>query len=249
MSLKGIIFDKDGTLFDYHSVWAPVFRVGIEDVLKSLGRSGDDQLRRALLQLLGIGDDEVYPEGLVFKSNSLRMLSDMWIFAKRWGISYRKLFSSFKRAYHGNREALKDSLPRAKPTGNLQLICSRLREEGYRIGLATSDHRESTDLCLDILGIREFFDFISTYDDHYRKKPHPESFQAFCRTFQLTSDQVAVVGDAVVDMRYGKRSRAGYTVALLTGSGDIKSLSRYAHAVYPDLDGLLTDPIIFPPRR
>ncbi len=245
MALKGIIFDKDGTLIDYYSVWAPVFRNSTDMILDRVGRSGDEELRRNILLLLGIDDHGVYPKGLVFDSSSTLMLVKMWIFAKKWNISFRKLFRAFKEGYNGSREMLKDSIINAKPTGDVKRLFSRLKDAGYKIGLATSDNLESTELCLKILDIRDYFDFISTYDDHYRKKPHPESFNAFCDAFSLRPSEVAVVGDAVVDLHYGRKAKSGYNVAVLTGSGDYRRLSRKADAVYADLDELHDDPQIF----
>ncbi len=246
MALRGIIFDKDGTILDYYSVWAPVFRSSIDTVLEQVGRSGDQLLRRKLLHLLGIGDSGVFPKGLVFSSNSTLMLLRMWLFAKRWKISFRKLLKAFKEGFTGSRELLKTTLPEARPTGDVHKLFSRLKKCGYVLALVTGDTSESTSMCLEHLDIHSYFDFISTYDDQYRKKPSPQSLQAFCRKFSLDPSEVAVVGDALVDMKYGKRGKAGYRIAVLTGSGDYKRLARHAHVVYANLHELLEDSRLFP---
>lgn len=246
MALRGIIFDKDGTLLDYFSVWGPIFRSSIDTVLVQVGRSGDQQLKEDLLRMLGIGETGVHPQGLVFYSNSRFMMLHMWLFAKRRRISFRKLVQAFREGFTGSRELLKETLPKAQPAGDLHQIFRMLKDRGYTIGMVTTDTSESTHLCLDILGIRSYFDFISTYDDGYKKKPSPESFNAFCRDFSLSPSEVAVVGDAVVDFKYGKRGKAGYLIAVLTGSGDHRNLSKHAHVVYENVDGLLSDPVLFP---
>ncbi len=245
MALRGIIFDKDGTLFDYYSVWAPVFRSGTELILQRLGRPDDEQLRKHILLMLGIGETGVHSGGLVFDSSSKVMIARIWLFSRRWGISFRKLLGAFKEGYHGGRELLQESLSGARPAGDLPGLFNRLKDGGYTIGLATSDTAESTGMCLKILGIEHYFDFISTYDDHYRKKPHPQSLRAFCDTFSLHPRETAVVGDSVIDMIYGKRARAGYNIAVLTGCGDKRRLSRHADAVYENIFSLHEDSRLF----
>lgn len=246
MALRGIIFDKDGTLLDYYSVWAPVFRNSIDMILDRVGRSGDEQLRREILRMLGIGDDGVHAKGLVFDASKKVMLAKMWMFSKRWGISFRKLLAAFKEGYHGGRAHLESSLAQAEPAGNPKKLLSRLKDAGYAVGMVTSDTRKSTDMCLDILEVSQYFDFISTFDDQYRNKPHPESLRAFCSRFSIEPSETAVVGDTVIDLIYGKRGKAGYNVAVMTGCGDHKRLSRHADVVYDTIDDLHNDIRVFP---
>ncbi len=53
-------------------------------------------------------------------------------------------------------------------------------------------------------------------------------------------------GDTITDMLFAKRAKAGYTIALLSGSNDKKSLRRLSDVVYPDISALLTDKRLFP---
>ncbi len=247
--LRGIIFDKDGTLIDYYSVWGPVFRHNITSVLQQLGRSGDAELEQEMLKLLGITDSGVYPKGLVFGANSSLMLIRMWIFARKWKLSFRNLLQAFRQAFYGSRDMLAQSLTQANSTGDLHRLFRELKERDYKIGLVTGDTAESTKLCLEQLGIIEYFDFISTHDDQFKNKPDPQTLLLFCRQFLINPREVAVVGDSAVDFLYAKKGMAGYSAAVLTGSNDVKKLSRMAKAVYPDLNGLFDDPVIFPKQQ
>lgn len=246
MNVKGIIFDKDGTLFDYYSAWAPIFREQISSILDAVERPDDRELEAKILKMLGIGEHGVHPGGIVFRANQASIVLSIWNFARKERISFRKLMASFKENYYGSRDMISRTLPNAAASKDLHALFSRLRNLGYKLGIVTSDNRESTELCLQVLGIKGDIDFISTFDDGYPKKPKTGSFTAFCSAFQLKASEVAVIGDAPVDMKYGKKAGAGYRVAVLTGSKHIKQLSRYAHVIYDNLDHLQADPVLFP---
>jgi len=55
-----------------------------------------------------------------------------------------------------------------------------------------------------------------------------------------------MVGDTITDMLFAKRSKAGYTIALLTGSNDRKRLRPISDVIYADISALLQDKRIFP---
>lgn len=246
MRYKGIIFDKDGTLFDYYAVWGPVFRKNIDYILKDFGRSDDHRLRKNMLYMLGIGDDGINPDGLIFKHNGALMLVHLFLFSKRNHIPYKQLIEGFKNGYYDSQQLIKESLEKASAETTLIPLFTKLKQYGYMIGIATSDNSESTSICLSHFGIEPFVDMVTTYDDHYKKKPNPESLLAFCRRFSLQPSELVVVGDASVDMKYARRGKAGYRIGVLTGSRDIKRLSRLADIIYPSIIDLINDPTLFP---
>lgn len=246
MPYKGIIFDKDGTLFDYYDVWAPVFRSSITSILSQLGRSDDRELASSMLRMLGIGDEGINPKGLVFKHNGSYMLMRLFLFSRKHRLHYKKLIKCFMEGYYDSQDLLKDSLESVS-SSQLAPLFSDLKAAGYKIGIATSDNRESTDICMQHFQIEQYIDMIATYDDHYKKKPHPDSMRAFCRKFGFSPEEVIVVGDAPVDMKYARRGKAGYIIGVLSGSGDVKSLTRLADTVYEDILSLSRDTTVFPP--
>ena len=51
MALRGILFDKDGTLIDFRATWVPAYRGVAEELAVGLG--GSAALARVLLARLG----------------------------------------------------------------------------------------------------------------------------------------------------------------------------------------------------
>ncbi len=245
MSYKGIIFDKDGTLFDYYTVWSPVMRTSMSKILATMEKDDDKELEKELLFLIGIGEHDINPKGLIFIHNKAIALFNLFIFCKMNHLHYRKLVSALMTKYYDAKELLKDSLITHTDENRLLPLFTKLKEYGYIIGVVTSDNANSTKVCLDHFSITPFISMISTYDDHYKRKPNPNVFQVFCEKFSLAPEEVVVVGDASVDMRFAKRGKAGYKIAVLTGSKNEKSLNRLADVVYPTVLNLLEDKKLF----
>ena len=246
MNFKGIIFDKDGTLFDYFSVWGPVITEFTEKALLDLDREDTEELRIKFLKMLGVGSDHMEADGLVFMSNKFLMLSRIFIFCLRYKLDFKKMVSRIKAGYFDSHHIIKDALLRISPGDSIHTLFEKLKHNGYKIGVVTSDTAQSTKICLEHLGIAEYVDFISTFDDNFSKKPNPEALNVFCQKFSLNPEEVVVVGDAPVDMKFAKKGKAGYAIAVMTGSNDIKRLSRSADVLYQNLDCLHNDSRLFP---
>lgn len=245
MSYKGIIFDKDGTLFDYYTIWAPVFKTTIKSIIESFDRAGDEDLEREMLHMLGLGLEKVNPDGLIFQHRKFFMLFNIYTFSRKHKLPFTPLVKAFENSYYEGKNHIKASLIAHTDENILIPLFEKLKEKGYRIGIATSDNKDSTMVCLEHFHLLPFIDVIYTNDDHFKRKPNPESFNAFCKEFSLLPEEVAVVGDATMDLTYAKRGKAGYRVGVLTGSKDVKKLSRLAHVIYPSVHELMEDPVLF----
>ncbi len=246
MSYKGIIFDKDGTLFDYYTIWAPVFKTTIKGILENFDRGEDADLERDMLHMLGLGLEGVNPRGLIFKHRKPFMLLYIYRFSRKHKLPFAPLVKAFENSYYDGKDYIKASLIAHTDENDLLPLFEKLQKHGYRIGIATSDNKESTLVCLEHFHLIQFIDMISTNDDHFKRKPSPESFVAFCKKFSLLPEEVVVVGDATMDLAYAKRGKAGYRVGVLTGSKDVKRLSKLAHILYPSVHELIHDPKLFP---
>jgi phosphoglycolate phosphatase len=246
MNFRGIIFDKDGTLFDYFSVWGPVITEFTDKALLDLERDNKNEIRSKFLKMLGVGADCMNANGLVFMSSKFFMLSRIFIFCVRYKLSFRKMVSSIKTGYFDSHHLIKDALIRINPGDSIHKLFKKFKNSNYKIGIVTSDNTQSTQVCLEHLGIEDYVDFISTFDDDLAKKPNPEALNSFCMKYSLKPEEVVVVGDAPVDMKFAKKGKAGYSIAVMTGSNDVKRLSRTADVLYQNLECLRTDSRLFP---
>ena len=250
-NLKGIVFDKDGTLFDYAQVWAEVLSEAITTAFSEMGKNKGKNKRAqlAMLRLMGIDDDgNTLAKGLVFTHKKRVIIKRYLIYCIRYRINALKTF----RVYHQNiknSEMLVSERLKTLDFSMQQQLFTKLKENGYHIGIITSDTESSSKVFLSLMGLDHMVDFLSTRDSKYHKKPHPQAFEAFCSRYSLNSGEVAMIGDTETDMRMAKKAKAGYTIAVLSGSNDRKLLRRYADVVYKDVSYLSDDRKLFPSAK
>ncbi|MGE4453426.1 MAG: HAD family hydrolase [Sphaerochaeta sp.] len=244
--LKGIIFDKDGTLFDYAQVWETILKEGIALTFNSMGKSHHQSAKQAMLSLMGIDENgRCIPRGLVFTHRKIQILRRFLLYCIRYRVNAIQAIKGYQRSVKHSEVLLNEKL-REMDFSVQQTLFSRLKQEGYHIGVITNDNETSTNIFLSLMGLEKMVDFIASRDSHYRRKPHSEAFNAFCSQSGLSPSQVAMVGDTITDMLFAKRSQAGYTIALLSGSNDKRRLERLSDIVYEDISSLMSDTRLFP---
>ena len=198
-------------------------------------------------RIVGVdGEGRTYPDGIIFRHDRL-LLATLRILRMtfRYHMNPWRVWKSVKGIINHEDFGLKERLAHMEFPGVKEVI-EAMHERGYIIGIVTTDTTVSTELFLEKMEIKQYIAFLRTKDSPTHRKPNPEAMKEFCRENDLESTEVAVIGDTLVDMEFGRLGKAGYTIAVLTGSGDRESLSEAADAVYPTLTDILHDPILFP---
>jgi phosphoglycolate phosphatase len=112
----------------------------------------------------------------------------------------------------------------AVPVADLGAIFERLRREGRRIAVVTTDDRAPTDSTLRALGVRDHVEAMVCGDDGFAVKPAPDAVIAVCHAFRTEPDRVAVIGDTPVDIAMARMAGAGRVVAVRSGLGSDSDL-------------------------
>jgi phosphoglycolate phosphatase len=223
LAIKGLLFDKDGTLFDFQKSWAPIN-------LKSaaFASQGDEALRLRLLAVGGINpaNGHALPDGLLAAGNAAE-IADAWIAAG-------SLFPAESLTTALDRIFL-DGAARMAPAADLPALFGRLKDQGLKLGIASSDSAAAVREAAELFGMAPFLDFICGYDSGHGHKPTEGMPLAFCRATGLTPGQIAVVGDNAHDMEMGRRAGAALRIGVLTGSGTRATLAPFADAVIPGI--------------
>ncbi len=99
-------------------------------------------------------------------------------------------------------------------------VLFNLAQEGYRIALLTSRNRDNIVALLKRLGIFDFFDVISTYQDSQYKKPDPRAFEFILKEFyikyEIQKEDCIYIGDTLTDMQAGVNASIR-TLCVLSG--------------------------------
>ncbi len=231
MAIRGVLFDKDGTLIDVNGTWVPVYR----HILMQLF-GVDEAGAEALMEKVGY-DPETgrFVAGSILAAGTTAQLVEVW-WPKATPVERRH----FTRVLdHDFTPLVKDAL---KPLLPLVPVFEALKAQGLRLGIATNDSRLSARHHMDQLGVLSFFDEIVAADTVAVPKPSGDMIRAFARITGLDPAEIAMVGDNGHDMEEARNGGAGLAVAVLSGNAGpehISHLADYTLASVAELPALL----------
>jgi phosphoglycolate phosphatase len=231
VAIKGILFDKDGTLIDYGRTWVPIHK----EVALHAAR-GDAALADELLRRFGQDPDTgaVTPDS-VLAAGSIYDIAEA--FAGHLGSrAPPDLPAAIDRIYSegGARHAV--------PVEGAEPTLSELRRRGFKLGVATNDSEGGLAASLSRAGLLALFDFTVGCDSGFGTKPDPRMVHAFCAAVAVRPAEVAMVGDAVIDMAMGRAAGVGLTVGVLGGTSAREGLSGLADLIVAGIAELPTRP-------
>ena len=222
--IKGVVFDKDGTLFDYQQTWI----VWCERVLSDLA-AGDAALKQRLAAACGFDlQGRRFIVGSLIVNASAQDVNAVWV-ENLPGASYEAV----------NRVALRHvkNLP-CFPVCDLSAALNALRRRKIVLGVATNDYEVGAVNQLRDAGVEDMFDFVCGFDSGYGIKPGPGMIGGFCAQTGLAPVEVAMVGDSTHDLLAGRAAGVGLNVGVLTGPAEAEDLLGLADMVLPDISHL-----------
>ncbi|WP_028575483.1 HAD family hydrolase [Desulfonatronovibrio hydrogenovorans] len=223
-SIKGVLFDKDGTLFDFTRTWLPVVRDAAD-----FAAGGNKDLAQVLLSAggLDLNENRFLPDSLIAAGYSLE-LAEFWrdLGAIRpTKVLHQYLDDAFNRL----------GLANAAPVTDLKTFFGFLKDRGLLLGIATNDSEAGAMATVNEFGLSDLVSFVAGYDSGFGPKPGPGMAQGFCRVTGLQPRAVAVVGDSDHDMVMARLAGAGIRIGVLTGAGTRESLGNSADLVLEDI--------------
>ncbi|MDO8839557.1 MAG: HAD family hydrolase [Parvibaculum sp.] len=224
--LRGVLFDKDGTLFNDNG-WGAIFVEAAEITAK-----GQSALVPDMLAAIGYDPaTERFAAGSIGGAGNTFELADAWLAIAggwEWQALVREMDALFTRL-----------VPlRFPPVTDLPILFSSLKSRGLRLGIATNDVAASAQATIERFGLGDFIDFSAGYDSGHGAKPGPGMALAFCAATGLAPHQIAVVGDNSHDLEMGRSAGAGLNIGVLTGTSAHDDLAPFADHVIESIVAL-----------
>lgn len=221
--IKGIVFDKDGTLFDFHATWGVWCAGFISEMSEGSNKVAAD-LADAMQYDLKAG--AFRPNSVMIAHSMDGIIDAVHMALPRWDRAelMDHVIETASRA------------PQA-PVVPLLPLMSGFRKVGLKLGIATNDSETPARAHLNSVGVLDSFDFIAGCDSGFGAKPEPGMLLAFCERMELEPQQVAMVGDSTHDLRAG-RAAGMVNIGVLTGPAMTEDLSPFADVVMPDIGAI-----------
>ena len=224
--LRGVLFDKDGTLIDLQLTWGPAIHAAIHALAQ-----GDAAKVRAQAQVLhfDLAAQRFHPTSPIV-SGATAQYGMAWA-----GALGRDDFPRLRLEI--DEICAVECLRSLTAIGDPVAVVDALRGQGLKVGLATNDAEASARRHLDQLGLIGRMDFVCGYDTGHGAKPGPGMVEAFARAIGAAPDEVALVGDSRHDLDSAKAAGA-IGVAVLSGVATREELAPHADYVLADVGQL-----------
>ncbi|GLQ80124.1 haloacid dehalogenase [Mesorhizobium huakuii] len=218
--IKGILFDKDGTLVDFNATW-----LGVADFMAMDASDGDRWKADRLLAAAGFDfANRRFKPDSIFASGTNMDVVELW-FPRLSDEDQMLAVARFNEITSVQGSAMAVALPGIVDT----LVV--LHKRSYRLGVATNDSTSGAEKTLATLGVAQLFDAAYGYDAVANPKPAPDTIQAFCDLTGLKPAEIAMVGDNRHDLEMARAGGCGLAVGVLSGTGTRESLAGIADVV------------------
>jgi phosphoglycolate phosphatase len=215
--IKGILFDKDGTLIDFDRTW-----FGVADLMALKAAKGSRMQADHLLILAGYDfGTKRFKADSVFAAGTNADVIALW-YPDQPPDERQATIDDYDRFVGDNASARPYGLPGVKDAIGL------LHRRGYRMGVATNDSTRGAERTLAALGMSQLFDAAYGYDAVANPKPAPDTVRAFCDLTGCKAGEIAMVGDNRHDMEMARAAGAGMAIGVLSGNGTRETLSPLA---------------------
>ncbi len=224
--VRGVLFDKDGTLVDFDRTWSRTMKIGALDFA-----DGDATIAVKLCE--AVGWDEVHG---TFAAAAFFANNPNAAIARRWR-DLRGLPFAEADAARLDRLFAQAILASVTPLGDLAGTVAQLRARGLVLGVATNDSCASALDQLSALGVAHAFAFVTGYDGPSAPKPDPAAVLDFARMAGIAPAEVAVVGDSLNDLRLA-RAGGAYAIAVARDPRHRAALAPFADIAVAGIEAL-----------
>ena len=228
-AIRGILFDKDGTLIEMDPMWLPAWEDAAHQVAT---RAGQPVLADAMLRKIGYHRATgTFDPNATLLTGTLSDIIDAWetvLADNAPGDLEPVLVKVFAEA----------STHDPVPVTDVKALLGSLRRQGYILGAATNDSTRKMQRMVDHLDLADDLAFHCGADAGHGGKPGPGMALAFCGETGIPPEHVLMVGDSIVDALTTRAAGLGAVVGVRTGGPMTPDEERFFDFVVDSIEDL-----------
>lgn len=236
--IDGILFDKDGTLLDFRSLWvnwAQEFITSIVSTAKLTERE-----RGTLSQSIGFQYNEKRwdPTGPLCIGSLNDLISILSLHLYQNGFAWDEALEIVMDAHDdtNQKDDWKDSI---KTVSGLRQLLTQAKASSLKLGVVTSDNHRQAIKHLKALKIDLYFKSVIGHDQVERGKPYPDMVEKACEQLDLKPKRALIIGDSNGDMVLGKKSGTVASIGIVSEPTITTSHLKNADHIIRSFDDLL----------
>ncbi|CAH8652123.1 unnamed protein product [Schistosoma curassoni] len=215
---KAVIFDKDGTIICFNSMWIPWARTIAKNISSDISRD----IGFEILTTLGCcPKTHIINPGVLAEGTEEQVIIALTNLLVSHGITKSMAQSIVSK----HVKALSLSPEHVVQLTDMKSMLTTLRQHSIKTAICTSDSRKGTVQALAVLDVLHLLDVIVCGDDPGRlPKPHPDNAEFICRELHVSPEETVMIGDTSTDIAFAKNANLGLCIGVLSGIGQQNGL-------------------------
>lgn len=234
-NIDTVIFDKDGTFIDLHYFWGKMTELRVAEILKRYNLPKDNFQELCLRLGYDINSGKMLSDGITALYSRAIIIQ---IFCKdlkdfRVDISEKELEEIFD---YVNTIFYKEMVKYTKSINSAVEFIKKLRKTDVKIGIVTSDSKESTELTLKHFDWENLFDIVIGRESTKETKESGIPVKLALEQMKACSENTIMIGDAPMDYIAAQNAGVEKTILVATGQIDKKDLLKTSDYVLDSLE-------------
>lgn len=228
-NIETVLFDKDGTFIDLHYFWGEMTKMRILEIMKRY--SLPNQYFENLCLCLGfdVKACKMLSDGITALYSRVKIIEIFKKDLENYGLflaekELEEIFDCVSLEFYKNIKVY------IKPIAEAVEFIKLLHLRGVKLGIVTSDSKESTDLTLRYLGLEKLFDTVIGRESSTLTKESGEPTKLALKTLNANIETTVMIGDAPMDFISANNAGIKKTILVATGQiklADLKNISKY----------------------
>jgi len=221
--IKGVIFDKDGTLTNSNIFWAEIIKRRSIEIINSKKLNYDHFPYLCKIMGLDLKSNLLLPEGPIALKSRKEVIDSLIFNLKKLSINVNEsLISRIFKKVHSEFSPQSENF--ILPINSACDFVRNCKLNDLSMALITSDTELNAEIALRKIGLIDHFDLIIGGDSGFGNKINGKSANFVAKSFNLLPKNIISIGDAPSDFEMSKKANLKCSILVETGQIPIDKL-------------------------